>query len=381
MNLKSLIKPDGSCAIPQGIRCIPKSAFLHCFKLTSIIIPNGVTEIGADAFHGCANLKKVILPNSLVSIGSGAFYGCTNLQDIELPAKVIKIGSSAFRRCSELDAISIPANVSTIHSNTFRDCNNLKKISLPSSVIYIGSGAFSGCVDLKSIVLPNSLQAIEKNAFDDCVGLTRVNIPTDAVLVNHLYGDIYTSPVITSFFHHCYGLQEITVDENNLNYCSEGNCLLTEDGKKLLFACRTSVIPSSVIEIAEGAFVGCTDIYIPYSVKTIHPRAFVECPELMTIKVAKDNSKFCAKGNCILTKDGRKLLLGCRTSVIPPCVTEIVMEAFHEIPAEEYSSMEVSTIVRNLEEITKGWEMGFWTRLEFEDKIKSVLTRKPQSKY
>lgn len=334
-------------------------------------------EVGTDAFRGCKNLKKVILPNSLVSIGSCAFRDCTNLQDIELPSRVMKIGSSAFRRCLEIDTISIPTNVSTIHSNTFRDCNNLKKINLPSGVIYIGSGAFSGCVDLKSIVLPKGLQAIEKNAFDDCIGLTRVNIPSDAVIINHLYGNIYTSPVVTSFFHHCYGLQEITVDENNLNYRSEGNCLLSEDGKKLLFACRTSVIPSSVIEIGEGAFVGCTDIYIPYSVKTIHPRAFVECPELKTIKVAKNNSTFCAKGNCILSKDGHKLLLGCRTSVIPSCVTEIVIGAFQEIPAEEYSSKEVSTIVQQVEEMTRDWEMGFWTRAEFEDKIKSVLTRKP----
>lgn len=379
MELKSLIKSDGSCAIPQGTKSIPNSAFLRCFKLRSIILPEGVMEVGTDAFRGCANLNKVILPNSLVSIGSGAFRDCTNLQAIELPSKVIKIGSGAFRRCLELDTISIPANVSTIHSNTFRDCNNLKKINIPNSVIYIGSGAFSGCVDLKSIVLPNSLQVIEKNAFDDCIGLTRVNIPANAIIINHLCKNDYTSPVATSFFHHCYRLHEITVDEDNRDFRSEGNCILSKDGKKLLFACRTSVIPSSVTEIAEHAFVGCTDIYIPYSVKKIHPRAFEECPELKTIKVAKDNPKFCAKGNCILTKNGRKLLLGCRMSEIPSSVTEISMEAFHDIPAEEYSSKEVAAIVREVEEMTQNWIIGFWTSAEYEDKIKSVLIRKPQS--
>ena len=83
----------------------------------------------------------------------------------------------------------------------------------------------------------------------------------------------------------------------------------------------TSVIlPEGLISIGRGAFEGCLNlrsVHIPASVRSISCGAFSSCCELESIEVAEDNPVYRSESNCCLTKDGRTLVFGCRSSVIP----------------------------------------------------------------
>lgn len=71
-----------------------------------------------------------------------------------------------------------------------------------------------------------------------------------------------------------------------------------------------------------------TCVEIPASVTTIEPREFFGCTGIETIRVAEDNPAYKSESNCCLTKDGKTLVLGCKTSVIPDTVETIARSAF-----------------------------------------------------
>ncbi|MDE7440076.1 MAG: leucine-rich repeat domain-containing protein, partial [Clostridia bacterium] len=100
-----------------------------------------------------------------------------------------------------------------------------------------------------------------------------------------------------------------------------------EDNKNI-----TSVsIPDSIERIGSLAFRACQNLLkleIPASVEVIGDSAFERCSALRSITVDKDNPKFKNENNCLLTKNGETLKLGCYTSVIPEGVKTIGIGAF-----------------------------------------------------
>ena len=93
---------------------------------------------------------------------------------------------------------------------------------------------------------------------------------------------------------------------------------------------QSIVIPDSVTEIGRWAFVHCTSlqsIEIPDSVTQIDGSVFFRCNNLTSIIVSKNNSRYKSTNNCILTKDGKKLVL-CLNHNIPDNVTMIEGWAF-----------------------------------------------------
>lgn len=91
------------------------------------------------------------------------------------------------------------------------------------------------------------------------------------------------------------------------------------------------IIPDGTTEIAFQAFKGCNSlqsIEIPDSVTQIGDEAFRGCNNLTSIIVSKNNSRYKSTNNCILTKDGKKLVL-CLNHNIPDNVTMIEEWAFY----------------------------------------------------
>ena len=331
-----------SISIPRNVRTIGLSAFGSCSNVASIRvdpqnavydsrnncnaiietsknslilgcqntkIPNGVLSINEYAFHSCTGLTSIVIPNSVTSIGDGAFYGCIGLTSINIPRNVRTIGVSAFGSCSNLASIcvdsqnavydsrnncnaiietsknclikgcqntKIPNGVLSINESAFSKCTVLTSIVIPNSVTSIGDEAFYDCIGLTSIVIPNSVTAIGDGAFYGCTGLTSISIPRNVRKIG-----VYA-------FGSCSNLASICVDSQNAVYDSRNDCnaIIETSTNTLVSGCRSSIIPSDVISIADYAFEGCSgliSITIPNSIRTIGYSAFSDCSELTLI--------------------------------------------------------------------------------------------------
>ncbi len=106
-------------------------------------------------------------------------------------------------------------------------------------------------------------------------------------------------------------IEQITVDENNTKYKSEGNCIIEKDTNTLVLGCKTSIIPNGVTSIDKSAFK--------------------LCESFENIKVDESNSNYSVENNLIIDKTTNTLVIACKsiTSIsIPSSVTSIGKYAF-----------------------------------------------------
>lgn len=78
-------------------------AFANDYKLSSFLFPRitNLTTIGNEAFLYCLGLTNVILPDSFTTLGSYAFQDCKNLVAVYFPASVTVLGPYAFKGVGE----------------------------------------------------------------------------------------------------------------------------------------------------------------------------------------------------------------------------------------------------------------------------------------
>ena len=309
-----------SVEIPNSVTSIGSSAFIRCSNLTSIavesgnskydsrdncnaiietesntlivgckttVIPSSVTSIGDYAFDGCAGLTSVEIPSSVTSIGSVAFSGCTGLTSVEIPSSVTSIGSGAFSGCDNLTKVTINSN--DIVSATYTYFKNLENVFGPqiselvlgSEVERIGNYAISMFTNLTTVEIPSSVTSIGSSAFYRCTGLTSVEIPSSVTNIG------------SSAFGRCSNLTSIAVESGNSKYDSRDNCnaIIETESNTLIIGCKTTVIPSSVTNIGNDAFYGCTgltSVEIPSSVTSIGNYAFRGCDNLTKVIINSD---------------------------------------------------------------------------------------------
>ncbi len=249
----------------------------HRSDVAALTVPekiNGYTvvKIGDNAFESCWSLTSVTLPKTVREIGEYAFTECHSLSEVILPSGLMNIGYNAFYSCYSLKNVTIPDSVTTIGSSAFAGCTNLENVTIPDSVTEIGQGAFARCVSLKEVSLPYSVKKISNSMYSGCWGLTEVRIP-DTV--------------------------------NSIGEYAFGNC------------------------------TGITSVTIPRSVNSISSTAFSECPSLSNITVEQGNSSYHSAGNCLIATASKRLVLGCKNSVIPNdgSVTSIGDNAFYQASA------------------------------------------------
>ena len=271
----------------------------------SVILPayinnKPITKIMPCAFKNAVNVTAVRLPYTLAEIGNSAFYNCTGLQRIELPDGLKEIPFEAFYNCAALTEINLP-RVTKISTSAFYKCSSLTSLHIPQSVREIGN-------------------------------------------------------CITAY---CKNLTSLTVDENNLFYESEGNCIIKKSTHTIIAGCIASVIPQSAKTIGPLAFCGSMPepfvipsniekleryalsmypgktLVIPESVTYLDYEFIGYCPNLTQITVAENNPVYRSEGNCIIEKATGTVVKGCNTSVIPQGIKAIGPCAFKWFQAEE----------------------------------------------
>ena len=271
----------------------------------SVILPayfnnKPITKIMSCAFKNAVNVTAVKLPYTIAEIGNSAFYNCTGLQRIELPDGLKEIPFEAFYNCAALTEINLP-RVTKISTSAFYKCSSLTSLHIPQSVREIGN-------------------------------------------------------CITAY---CKNLTSLTVDENNLFYESEGNCIIKKSTHTIIAGCIASVIPQSAKTIGPLAFCGSMPepfvipsniekleryalsmypgktLVIPESVTYLDYEFIGYCPNLTQITVAENNPVYRSEGNCIIEKATGTVVKGCNTSVIPQGIKAIGPCAFKWFQAEE----------------------------------------------
>ena len=234
---------EGNCVIERATKTLIQGC-------RGSVIPEGITAIGYMAFASTP-ITTITIPNGVERIDAGAFSQCTSLYSVSIPNSVIVIGEKAFYECEKLRTIVIPNSVTSILKETFRGCTNLKSVTIGSSVGSIGGLAFERTA-LENLTIPASVTSIAMDAFAYCSS----------------------------------SLQSITVDADNPNYYSEGNCLIELASKTLIVGCVNSEIPKDIKVIADSAFYNCTGITgieIPKSIQQIGWGAFRYCSDLVRI--------------------------------------------------------------------------------------------------
>ena len=162
-----------------------------------------------------------------------------------------------FANHNNLVLINLPNTLTELLLRAFYNCYNLTELTLPESVRIIGSKAFQGCNKLKEIVIPAAVNVIGEAAFADCANLTN-----------------------------------IMVDEHNLRYKMEQNCLIDMSTGTLLQGLTNAVIPmdGSIYHLAQSCFsrVRITAVTIPDVVSIIPANAFSYCDSLVSVKLPSE---------------------------------------------------------------------------------------------
>lgn len=176
-------------------------------------------------------------------------------------------------------------NVVEIDKEAFKNCYNLKSITLSNLIKVIPNRAFEGCTSLSSVILPEKLEKIESAAFFKCGNLWSISIPR------------MVAEISPSAFENCNSLNDIKIEPGNKFFSSENGVLYNKD-MTVLERCpallKSISIPSSVIEIKNGAFEGCkalTSIRLPDSLKTLPNYFFKGCTDLQSIQLPLNMSK------------------------------------------------------------------------------------------
>lgn len=384
-------KYSGDVTIPPSVEhdgqtydvtAINQEAFLGCEGLSSVSIPNTVTLIGPCAFYGCSGLTSMTIPESVITIGYQAFFYCSGLETATIGKSVKYFGDMAFYGCSGLKSVVWNArecgNVEYSSGSPFYYCPSLTSVefgneverippylcyglqeitslTIPASVAEIGDRAFGRCPKLENIVvepgnrkfdsrdncnaiirrgltrliagckstdIPSSVSDIAPYAFEGCSGLESVTIPAAVVLIGE------------KAFEGCTGLK--SVEWNIPNFPNFDNP--TKSPFYGLDGISSFIFGEGVERIPSYLCYGLTklaDVTIPASVTKIGDGAFSGCSGLTSVAVEPDNTKYDSRDNCnaIIESATNALVLGCRNTVIPNSVSEILAYAFGCAPA------------------------------------------------
>ncbi|MBQ2851666.1 MAG: leucine-rich repeat domain-containing protein, partial [Thermoguttaceae bacterium] len=368
-------------------------------------VPDGVEVVEEKAFAYCG-FERIELPESLRTIKKRAFFGCDALKSATLPANVATLGVGAFEKCGALSSVEVLGPLNVIDGKTFENCVALSSVDLPKTLKTIGSNAFANCGALSTLDLPEGLRGVGPMAFSRC-GVKKMRLPAsfDGAGRSSSSGHIPLAG-----FKGALAL-ELEVDPNHPKLVSRNGCVLTRDGKTLLWGPTNGegelVVPEGVEAIEDdafyrgrfssvklpeslrkidGAFYGCdalTKVSIPQRVETVwgafrncdslreveilsstvelENGAFEHCDRLEAFEVPASNAGFSTVDGALLSKDGKTFYAApsgkaatLKTFAIPNGVERIVAGA---LPSELSESFRL-TIPASVKEIGVGWRRG-----------------------
>ena len=245
---------------------------------------------------------------------------CTNRHDPDVIATLHAFGDDenctaiadrAFETGSYVDIEKLPDTIVTIGKMAFYSCGHIERMQLPSNLESIGKGAFAECQNLGRLHIPNSVHTIGPRAFHMCTSLTTLSFPQNDNFVK----------IAKELCEHC-NLTSILIP-NTVTEIEEGAFLYC---KRL----TSVVVPDTVTKMSDEIFNGCYSIVqltLPRGLKTIHNLMMRECRALTSITIPESVEHI-----------GYQAFLGCKSLkavTIPAACVSIHWHAFAECDALE----------------------------------------------
>ncbi|MDD4991545.1 MAG: leucine-rich repeat domain-containing protein [Paludibacter sp.] len=303
-------------SVTYSVTSIESYAFSYCNGLTSVTIGGRMMSIGSYAFTNCNGITLLTLGSGVKSIGQYAFKECNGLTAVNFNASNCDdLTYTSISSTGSVFAVTIGSNVMRVPASLFSGCSKVGSVVFDGTpkCAEIGNRAFIGCNGLTSITIPNSVTNIGIQAFSFCIGLTSITIPNSATSI----GNGAFAGCNCSFI----------VDATNPNYSVVDDILYNKDQTKLIqcpiFKTGNFVIPTSVKNIGEFAFVGCsglTSIPIPNTITSIGNWVFGGCSGLTSVTIPNSVTSI---GDGVFSDCS-----GLTSVIIPNSVTSIGMSAF-----------------------------------------------------
>ncbi len=268
----------------------------HAEETDKAVAPTCVSSGLTEGKHCSVCNEELIAQTEIPALGHDHVGGiCSRCNDIEstdpqcfiftlLNDGTYSISANKNSTLSLPNAIKIPDSynnkkVTRIDDNAFENCDNVTNIFIPESIISIGEKAFSGCNE-KLFNTTNELIYVE----DWVIGVENKDL-NDIVFRSNTRGIAYAA------FEGCEKITSVD-------------------------------IKNGIISVGTYAFCGCNSlrkITIGSTVTNIEAPVFVGYYQgiLDEINVDPDNIKYSGINNCLIDKDEKKIILGCKNSLIP----------------------------------------------------------------
>lgn len=315
--LEVLEVPESITFEDNAYKITSVSGFERCEKLTTVKLPDSILSV--EGFYYCDNLKDINLPQSLTNIGRMAFYGCSSLSSINLPASLTYIGNESFFLCTSLKEITCEAEnpigdaSNFFGSPIFADANLILKSNEEEYRHSPGWSRFFNCVSHDGIYyLLDYEKKTAKTTFEypggdiNYSGLTTMVIPSEIEkdgqkFTVNVIGEGFLSNVMYASPASSMGYSQKDMMRNSIKTRSDDDNVVTD-----------VELPSSIVEIATGAFSYCylknikmkegiqyigeeafadseiEEIVLPNSVKGIGKEAFTYCSQLKDVTLGTE---------------------------------------------------------------------------------------------
>jgi len=248
----------------------------------SVNIEWKVTRIQNNSF--VPNAISVSIPNTVTAMEANSLGG-TKLTTISIPASVTDMANGVFSSCQALQAINVASGNAKYYSD--------------NGVLYENDGADKWLLDYPvdrpnaSYSVPEGTTGIRVNAFQAAKNITSVTLPTTLTDLP------FSSPGYNGFTS-ARKLTAINVTSGNANFKSEDGVVFTADGKELVvYPCGKGsttlgydpyeyTVPTTVEKIRPSAFArveGFTSVKMSAPLKEIGADAFNTCRYLQTVTV------------------------------------------------------------------------------------------------
>ena len=289
----------------ENIMLLGNRAFVGCESLETVDTSR-VYAMGAQVFKDCINLKHIDI-TALRNAGKEVFLNCTSLESVD-NGIFTKFSESMFKN-SGLKSITF--NADRIPNNCFENCGNLESVKITRNIVYVGNEAFSNCTSLREVTFEDNAGAefIYEKAFNNCINLEKVVLPNSKVEIEQevfsgcnklsqvvFNKDTYLNDSLGSIFSGCESLTSFVVNEENSNYQTNGNLLLSKDGKAIILAAPGFVygeytVPTTIERIETSAFSGInslTKLILLDNVLEVGKLAFANCESLVEITLSNN---------------------------------------------------------------------------------------------